>query len=141
MSDQTCFIDIFVHLQPFASIRKGDVSIPVFGANGDVGSGICQFDILGSIFHVFILDIIVYLLPFFSYLADSKSARHGYDDKYRSRRYRFVERQKLTPPSDLAPHLRLLSRAMPVTNNVNSNIVKSVNTHFFTIYVTIGPVA
>ena len=42
----------------------------------------------------------VYLLPFLSYLAGSKSVsarphvRHGYDDKYRSRNYSFVERQK-----------------------------------------------
>ena len=42
----------------------------------------------------------VYLLPFLSYLADSKSvfARPsdpdpGYDDKYHYRSYRFVERQ------------------------------------------------
>ena len=45
----------------------------------------------------------VYLLPFFSYLAGSESVfvrpparppvRPGYDDKYRSRSQRFVERQ------------------------------------------------
>ena len=39
---------------------------------------------------------LVYLLPFLSYLACSKSTsiRPGYDDKYRSRSYRFVEQQQ-----------------------------------------------
>ena len=43
----------------------------------------------------------VYLLPLLSYLAGSESVyasppvRQGYDDKFRSRSYRFVERQKL----------------------------------------------
>ena len=36
------------------------------------------------------LTHIVYCLPFFSYLAASKSVRPGYDDKYRSGSYRFA---------------------------------------------------
>ena len=44
----------------------------------------------------------VYLLPFSSYLAGSKNVfvlpcdPPGYDDKYRSRSYHFVERQKVS---------------------------------------------
>ena len=43
----------------------------------------------------------VYLAPFLSYLAGSKGVsahppvRPEYDDKYRSRSYRFVDRQKV----------------------------------------------
>ena len=41
--------------------------------------------------------VVIYLLPFLSYLAGSKRAsaiRPGYGDNYRSRSHRFVERQK-----------------------------------------------
>ena len=48
----------------------------------------------------------VYLLALLSYLASSKNVsvrppvRPGYDDNYRSRSYRFVERQKVACVSD-----------------------------------------
>ena len=50
---------------------------------------------------------------FLSYFADSENVsarplvRPGYDDKYRSINYRFVERQKLSPKCQLAADIEL----------------------------------
>ena len=83
-----------------AAISNGQFSTLRFGVGhrGDVmGSGIGLFDSppISSP-----LTLMVYLLPFLTYLAGYKSisasppVRPGYDDKYHSRGYRFVERRK-----------------------------------------------
>ena len=84
----------------------------------------------------------VYLLPFLSYLANSKSVsvrpptcppiRPGYDDKYRSRSYRFVERQKR--PVLICQKLgwcRMLWKRLHFRLNVSMicNVVSLTHTH------------
>ena len=63
---------------------------------GYVGAGMSSFVIRPLVPISSPLTHMVYMLPFSSYLAGSKGfppVRPGYDDKYRSSSYRFVERQ------------------------------------------------
>ena len=73
-----------------AAISKEDFSTPRFGGRRNVGVRPWVASSSQSTY-------MAYLLPFFSYLAGSKniSIRPGYDDKYRSSSYNFVEQQKL----------------------------------------------
>ena len=78
---------------PICDLRFGDTW----------GSGMSSFGITSPISSP--LTHMFYPLPFLSYLAGSKSAsarppvRHRYDDKFSSRSYHFVERQKYVSAS------------------------------------------